>query len=102
MQKFNEVSMVCILLVFTSVVNGFVIMKLWGWFIVLAFNARPLQMVEAIGLMLFVRFAENRLAVRRNEKEDRSFLAILQENIFMVIYFAAFALLFGWIINLFI
>ncbi|WP_319228437.1 hypothetical protein [Draconibacterium orientale] len=102
MKRFNEVSMVCILLVFASVVNGFVVMKLWGWFIVPAFEIRPLHMVEAIGIMLFVRFAENRLAVRKKENEDRSFLVILQENIFLVIFFGAFTLLIGWIISLFL
>ena len=71
--------------------NGFVLMKLWGWFMVPQFGLPVLSLSGAIGVGMVVSFLIHRV---NHEKE-------LTEIIVAVVTFPALALLAGWIVTLF-
>jgi len=81
-------------------VRGFVITKLWIWFIVPIFETTPLRLVEAIGLSFIIGF----IIYRKSSKSDdgESFWAAFVSSIVETLSASIFALLFGWIIQLFI
>ena len=56
MESIGKFVTVTFLMVLTSIVNGYVFLKLWGWFVSPTFHVEPLILVEAIGLYLFINF----------------------------------------------
>ena len=42
---------VVITMIVGAIVRGFVFMKLWSWFVVDIFNVKPLNLIEAIGVV---------------------------------------------------
>lgn len=81
------------LLAASSIWRGYVLSILWGWFIVRAFGAPPLNIPLAIGLSLIVGFLTQRLTKK-------------QEDVYFLVMGAslgpAMVLLFGWIVTKFL
>lgn len=46
-------------IVFGSIIRGWVLVKLWAWFVLPVFNLPKIHTMQAIGLMLFVSFVIN-------------------------------------------
>lgn len=44
------------LIVFGSVVNGWVLTKLWAWYAIPLFHVRPILLIEAMGIGLLISF----------------------------------------------
>ena len=58
-------------LVFIVIINGYVVMTMWGWFISPTFNLEVLTFSESIGLSMFVTYCTNDpSSIKEEFKED--------------------------------
>lgn len=53
METFGKLCFVGLAIITTSLLGGYTFMKLWQWFVVYAFGVQPINLVQAIGLVLF-------------------------------------------------
>ena len=98
MENFGKFMTVVLAMLISPIINGFVITKLWLWFIVPTFEANPLRVVEAIGLMFLINYIK---AKQDKESDKYKFWERLVTNMIYLILMAGFALLSGWIIQMF-
>lgn len=98
MENFGKFMTVVLAMIISPIVSGFVVLKLWAWFIVPTFEVQPLRLVEAIGLMFLVNYLK---AKRDKETDKDEFWKKFVTNFVFVIIYAGFALLAGWIVSLF-
>jgi len=87
-----------IVVVAASILNGWVLSVMWGWFVVTAFNAPPLSVPAAIGVGMVVSFLT---AKRQTESKKGGWEDLTGELLFAVFYPLA-ALALGYIVYLFI
>lgn len=98
MEKFGKFITIVLIMIISSIVNGFVILKLWTWFIVPIFEIQPLRLIEAIGLMFLVNY----LMIKQYKKtEKEEFWEKFISNLVFLIFYSAFTLFAGWLVNLF-
>jgi hypothetical protein len=75
---------------------GFVLSKLWGWFIAYSFNAPILSLNGAIGVMLVVSFLTHK------ESDNKDITAeLVGRAANNAVFTPAVALGIGWIVHLF-
>jgi len=98
MENFGKFMTVVLAMIISPIINGFVITKLWLWFIVPTFEANPLRVVEAIGLMFLINYTK---AKRDKEADKDKFWEQFATNIIYLFLMAGFALLSGWIVQMF-
>ena len=98
MENFGKFMTVVLAMLISPIINGFVITKLWLWFIVPTFEADPLRLVEAIGLMFLINYIK---AKRDKEADKDKFCEQFATNMIYLILMAGFALLSGWIVQMF-
>lgn len=79
-------------------VNGFVFSKLWQWFIITIFDLPPITVMQAIGISMVVGFLTY---TQPPESSGKGPLENLIVAFFKLLFTALFALLFGWILHLF-
>jgi len=82
-----------VLIILLSLLDGWVLVRMWRWFIVSTFHLPELPIWTAIGMTLIVHF----LLPSRNGKETRKFAEILTTNIFGTIFAFGFAALIHWL-----
>lgn len=99
MENFGKFVTIVLAMIIGPIVYGFVILKLWGWFIVPIFEVEPLRLVEAIGLMFIINYIR---AKRDKEADKYKFWEQFANNILFLFLMSGFALLSGWIVSLFI
>lgn len=81
------------------VVSGFVLTKLWFWFVVPTFGFTPLGIVESIGVVILVSFLKS---AKRDESVDLdNFWKQLIDKLLFSIYASLAFLFFGWAVSLF-
>ena len=98
MENFGKLMTIILGIIISPIISGFVILKLWAWFIVPTFKIEPLRLVEAIGLMIFVNF----LIVKRDKKANKeNFWEQFVNSLLFLIIYSGFALFAGWIVSLF-
>ena len=77
--------------------KGYVLSKLWLWFVAATFGAQPLGVAESIGLSLIITFTTHQF----DQYEDKN--ATTQDRIAIAIgyslFYPAFALFIGWIVK---
>ncbi|MBP8850752.1 MAG: hypothetical protein KBG80_09360 [Breznakibacter sp.] len=78
-------------------IRGFTFAKLWLWFIVPIFQIRPLNIIEALGIMVLIKFSHGTIG-SGNEK-NTSWKSI-GDGMDLEVLWAAVALLFGWLLSL--
>jgi len=83
------------LLVVSSILKGYVLSILWGWFIVPVFSLPELTVVSAIGIAIVVSYLTHQY--NENKGEGKSF----DKRIAIIILRPFFVLLFGWVVHLF-
>jgi len=93
MENFGKFITVLLGIIITSIINGFVFLKLWLWFIVPTFQMQPLRLVEAIGIVFLIGYLK--------KTESNEFWKKFFSNLLFVILMSGFILFFGWIISLF-
>lgn len=87
-------------LVLGAIMGGFVLSKLWVWFMVPIFDLNPLRIVEAIGLTFIVGYMTKN-HVESGKKLEGTFSEELLKAFLQTIVIAGMFLLIGWIIQLF-
>ncbi len=110
----NMLKKLLILIIAAPIVNGLVFTQLWAWFIIPVFHVDPITLVQAVGLMAIFSyftydFAKDysiketeEKAKGKNEVEIKKlYNKELNKIIGRMIGRAGGALLFGWIITLF-
>jgi hypothetical protein len=98
METFGKFMLVILIMTVTLIINGFVFLKLWLWFIVPTFQMQPLRIIEAIGISLLISF----IRTGKNKEDKKNFWEnILNQTIFNLGVFI-YVLLTGWIITLFL
>ena len=98
METFGKFMTIVLVMIISPIVCGFVILKLWGWFVVPTFDLEPLRLVEAIGLMFLINYIRTK---REKEVKKEKFWKELTISIGFIIGMSAIALLSGWLVSLF-
>lgn len=88
-----------LLMIASSIFNGYVLSVLWGWFVVPIFDAPSLGLIPAIGVALVAGYLTYQ--DHNCKRESKSFPEELLRSIFMAILKPSFALFFGWVFHLF-
>lgn len=93
MEKFAEVFGTFILgvigAILAIVLNGYVLAKLWMWFIVPTFNVNPLRIIECLGIAMLIHYV-----IPLKSDGDKTFVVKLIEGVLL----ALFTLGIGWIL----
>jgi hypothetical protein len=93
---FGILALTLFYIVGSSVLNGWVLSKLWLWFMVPMFGFKPISVVYAIGLALTVRFLTVDYSFTKQEKQDTATILLIP------VFGSLFALAFGWLVHLFV
>jgi len=81
-----------------SVINGFVLVKLWSWFIVPTFGVQPLFLVPAIGFCMVVSFLTRQARPSKNDGDTVDAVSLIITEVVLV---PAISLIFGWVVSWF-
>ena len=100
MKIIGSVVATVVALVLGAVIGGFVLSKLWVWFMVPIFDLNPLRIVEAIGLTFIVGYM-TKDPVETNNILEGPFLKELLIAFLQTLVAAGGFLFIGWIIQLF-
>jgi hypothetical protein len=92
--------LVVIAIVLSAVFNGYALSVLWGWFVVPTFNLPQLSIAAAIGIAMVVGYLTKQ-EITDPKDEDRSFTEKMVRATIFAIVKPGFALLFGWVVHLF-
>jgi len=90
-----------VLRVISVVASGYALTVLWGWFVIPTFGAPALSLPAAYGLSMIVSFMTYQETKSVATSDDSSIWMTLLKGFFMAIFRPAFALLFGWLVHLF-
>jgi uncharacterized protein YacL len=99
MENFGKFMTVILVMIVTPLINGFVVMKLWNWFIIPIFSLQPLRLIEAIGFTIILTFITTKPS-KKNTQEY--FWDWLFESVLYTILLGLFTLVFGYIVSLLI
>lgn len=87
------------IMTYTAILNGYVLMKLWSWFIAPTFKLPLLTIPLAIG----IGYTVTHLTHKSPKKDDsKSWGHVLFESFLWVSLKSATALTIGWLVSLFI
>lgn len=87
-------------LVLGLIIEGFVLIKLWAWFMVPIFDLNPLRVVEAIGLTFLVGYMTKK-PIEANKPLEGPFLEELFKAFLQALVMAGGFLFIGWVVQLF-
>jgi len=99
MENFGKFMIIIIVMIVTPLINGFVVMKLWNWFIIPIFSLQPLKLIEAIGFTIILAFITAKPS-KNNKEED--FWDKLFESVLYTILLGLFTLILGYVVSLLI
>lgn len=83
------------MMVLSSVLGGFVLVKLWGWFIIPTFGLPALSIPVAIGITLMSKYMTIQ---KKPEMQDDDFVSQYS----FAIAFPLVTLIIGWIVHFFV
>lgn len=98
MENLGKLCYTVALVIISMITGAFVFIKLWQWFIITSFQATPITIPQALGIMLFVGY----LKPKAKTEDEKITIKKLTESFFETLLQGVFALLIGWIITLFI
>ncbi len=98
MENIGKFTTVLFIMVISPIIKGFVMKTLWAWFVVPIFEVNPLRMIEAIGLMFFINYIKHK---RSKDLDNSDVWVDLAKTLISLIVTAVFALLSGWITQMF-
>ena len=87
------------MMIVSSIFNGYALSVLWGWFVVPTFGLPELTIAPAIGLAMVVSYLTHQH--RTDEKSEKNFGEQMATTFSWAISKPLFALLFGWVVHLF-
>ncbi|HVB19769.1 MAG TPA: hypothetical protein VNF51_00560 [Candidatus Paceibacterota bacterium] len=88
------------LIVISSICNGYALSVLWGWFLVPVFHLPQLSIPTAIGIALVIGYLTKQ-ETHDSRDDKRSFGEVISRATVMSILKPRIALLFGWVVHLF-
>jgi cytochrome bd-type quinol oxidase subunit 1 len=86
-----------VMLPWTAILNGWALAVLWAWFVVTTFEARPLRVVEAIGLSMVVSFLVHQ---RQPDSDEPAGKQVLRATVHSIVT-PLIALGIGWVVHRF-
>ena len=86
------------LMVMSSIINGFVLTKLWAWFVVTTFELPQLSIPTAIGISMVVRY----LTYQWQPDLEGGSGDKVAKSVGFSIMFPFMTLCLGWIVHLFV
>ncbi len=97
MEDFGKLCFVILALVISSIIGGFVFMKLWEWFIVWAFHVQVLNLIQSIGVAFMLAYV-----TYKKKKDDEDFsIDIFTKQLIESVFHSAIILGIAWLITLF-
>jgi hypothetical protein len=100
MKTLGYIIVLIVVSILSTLWNGYVLSALWRWFIVPAFSAPALSLGFAIGVALVVNYLTNHTKI--DAESDKSWGKLLLDGALLGAIKPALALLFGWIVTLFL
>jgi hypothetical protein len=97
METFGKFMFGTISLILMSIFGGYVLMKLWDWFIVYAFALNSINLIQAIGLSFFISY----IKARKKENEEKTTFESFLKDMGNSILFLLITLGLGYLITLF-
>lgn len=97
MKIIGYIAITIIVGVFSTIVSGWALAKLWAWFIVRTFDLPPLSIPAAIGFALVINYLTEHPTA--NKKDDRAWSEVLLYAVVLAIFRPAFALGIGLIVK---
>jgi len=94
MESFGKFCYAMILLVLTTMIGGYVFLKLYEWFVVTTFHAPAITITQAIGLMLFIGYIKPKSTTKGEKFDAKKFTVWFIEMVGM----AALVLGIGYLI----
>jgi hypothetical protein len=88
-------------MVVSSLLHGWVLTIMWGWFMVPVFHLPRLSLVPAIGIGLTIRFLIYHSTVSDPDDKGKSFGHQLGKATGLAIFVPLLILVEGWVIHLF-
>jgi len=88
-----------IMMIGAYMVNGWVLLKLWAWFVMPLFDVAPLTVAQAIGLGVTVGLVTHQGVPTGDNRNDSNALARAIAQAFVI---PLVALLVGWIVSYFV
>lgn len=99
--NFGKFSLAIIGLIINPIINGFLLLKLWGWFIIPVFDADPILYSEAIGVAFVISWAKAKSS-DASHLEKMTFAQKITHSLGVIIVFNLIALIVGWFFSLFL
>lgn len=87
-------------IVLSTLWSGYVLSVLWRWFVVPPFGAPALSVGYAIGIASVVGYLTQ--PYKSSKADEKTWSALLAEGVAVAALKPAFALLFGWVVTLFL
>jgi NADH:ubiquinone oxidoreductase subunit 6 (subunit J) len=81
------------------ILNGFVFMKMWNWFVLGNLSSYKMTLVIGIALNVFVSFATSRMTATKDERTDKEKMVA---SLSYCLFAPLLVLLTGWILTLFL
>jgi heme A synthase len=93
---FGLLAFLIVQVVLGSIVDGYVLVKLWAWFAVSTFGVQPLSLVPAIGFGLLVGYLTHQYVP---QKKDRDISTVISEAVSETFIYPFIILFLGWIVS---
>ena len=84
-----------VIIAISTLINGWVLSILWGWFIVPVFGVQAITLGQAIGLSMVVSFLTYQYIDAKKDENNGAWTAVA-----VAIFRPLFALFFGWLIHI--
>ena len=94
---FGLVVLFVLSIVVASLMNGWALSVLWGWFVSPIFGVPNLQIMEAIGFSLVVGMLTQNTS-NKDDDSKKSFGALIVKLLAVAVFKPAFVVFLGWII----
>jgi hypothetical protein len=97
METLGKITLLTLTLLVPSIVRGYTFMVLRPWFVVPNFNAKPISLLLAMGLMIIVGFLTDK---ESKKKKNQKTTAYLGHAFLFSIMHSGVCFFFGWLIKL--
>lgn len=104
MEVFGKLCLALIMIIVSTLISGFVLMKLYYWIVCPIYGLQPITQVQAIGLSFFTSFFLQPviLNMKSDQSEDKGLMFMIVSKFFTCLFVYGFMLLTGYIISLYI
>jgi hypothetical protein len=89
-----------VIVVFSSVVNGFVLTILWKWFVIPVFSLPALNIPQAIGISMVIAFLTHQRV--KNKDDNKEVFELWLSLFFYSVFYPLLVLGISWIVQLFL